>query len=234
APSDKNAIPPNGDKREYFSQAPYYWPDPQRKDGKPYIHKDGKANPEISKPKKDNIYMAQFCKDVYALGLAYYHTREEKYAANAAGILRLWFLDETRSMYPRFEYGQIVVGKDKGRAMVFADTYGLIHVIDAVRLIEGSESWRQTDTNAVKKWFSRLLDWMLNSEIGKQGKAQLNNIGTYYDMQVIAYALFTGQNDIARNVIDESVKKRIDKQITQEGEQVYELKRASAWGYSVR
>src|SRR5690606_27473389 len=108
-----------------------------------------------------------------------------------------------------------------------------IHVIDAVRLIEGSESWRQTDTNAVKKWFSRLLDWMLNSEIGKQGKAQLNNIGTYYDMQVIAYALFTGQNDIARNVIDESMKKRIDKQITQEGEQVYELKQASAWGYSV-
>jgi hypothetical protein len=44
---DKDVTPPSGDKRDYMSQAPYWWPDPAKPDGRPYIRRDGERNPEI-------------------------------------------------------------------------------------------------------------------------------------------------------------------------------------------
>ena len=42
----KTKVPPSGDKHDYMSIAPYFWPDPATKDGLPYVRKDGKVNPE--------------------------------------------------------------------------------------------------------------------------------------------------------------------------------------------
>ncbi|MEI9974387.1 MAG: alginate lyase family protein [Ignavibacteriota bacterium] len=33
----KSRVPPSGDKHDYLSQAPYWWPDPAKPDGLPYI-----------------------------------------------------------------------------------------------------------------------------------------------------------------------------------------------------
>src|SRR6266478_1132882 len=46
---NKDVVPPSGDKHDYMSQAPYFWPDPKTKDGLPYIRRDGERNPEINK-----------------------------------------------------------------------------------------------------------------------------------------------------------------------------------------
>jgi hypothetical protein len=43
----KTKLAPSNDKHDYVSQAPYWWPDSSKKDGKPYIRKDGRRNPEI-------------------------------------------------------------------------------------------------------------------------------------------------------------------------------------------
>jgi hypothetical protein len=45
----KNATPPSGDKHDYMSQAPYFWPNPKTADHLPYIRSDGERNPEINK-----------------------------------------------------------------------------------------------------------------------------------------------------------------------------------------
>ena len=44
---DKRELPPSGDIHDFLSLAPYRWPDPTKKDGLPYIGRDGKTNPEI-------------------------------------------------------------------------------------------------------------------------------------------------------------------------------------------
>src|SRR5262249_41762519 len=41
---DKPDAPPSGDKHDYTSFAPYFWPDPSKPDCKPYIRKDGHRN----------------------------------------------------------------------------------------------------------------------------------------------------------------------------------------------
>ena len=43
---DKKQVPPSGDKHDYMSTGPYWWPDPTKPDGLPYIKKDGQRNPE--------------------------------------------------------------------------------------------------------------------------------------------------------------------------------------------
>ncbi len=43
---DKPILPPSGDKHDYMSMGPYWWPNPDTDDGLPYIRKDGLVNPE--------------------------------------------------------------------------------------------------------------------------------------------------------------------------------------------
>ena len=53
---NKRELPPSGDIHDFLSLAPYRWPDPTKKDGLPYIGRDGKTNPEIySIPDKRNM-----------------------------------------------------------------------------------------------------------------------------------------------------------------------------------
>ncbi|MCU0469106.1 MAG: alginate lyase family protein, partial [Arcicella sp.] len=42
----KKQVPPSGDKHDYMSMGPYWWPDPTKPNGLPYIRKDGQVNPE--------------------------------------------------------------------------------------------------------------------------------------------------------------------------------------------
>ena len=46
---DKPFLPPSGNKHDYISQGPYWWPDPEKADGLPYIRRDGEVNPEVRK-----------------------------------------------------------------------------------------------------------------------------------------------------------------------------------------
>jgi hypothetical protein len=41
----KSPTPLSGDKHDYMSQAPYWWPDPSKPNGLPYIRRDGERNP---------------------------------------------------------------------------------------------------------------------------------------------------------------------------------------------
>src|SRR5690606_16410763 len=43
--TDKKDVPPGAKKNDFVSLAPYYWPDPKKEDGLPFISIDGKMNP---------------------------------------------------------------------------------------------------------------------------------------------------------------------------------------------
>jgi len=52
-------------------------------------------------------------------------------------------------------------------------------------------------------------------------------------VQVAAYALYVGQNELAKKVLSEFPTKRIAKQIEPDGRQLRELQRSQAWNYSL-
>jgi hypothetical protein len=76
---EKEQIPPSGNKHDYMSLSKYWWPDPDKSDGLPYIRKDGEVNPETNKiPDHENLNKVILA--VSTLGQAYYFNGEEKYA----------------------------------------------------------------------------------------------------------------------------------------------------------
>ena len=80
---NKPATPPSGDKHDYLSQAPYFWPDPKSPDGLPYIRRDGERNPEINRI-TDHRSLDQLESSLETLALAYYFKGDETYAESTA------------------------------------------------------------------------------------------------------------------------------------------------------
>ena len=104
---EKQNNPPSGNKHDYMSLAPYFWPNPDTKDGLPYIRKDGQVNPEVSNY-KDKEYMPKLCSVLETLGLAYYFTNDERYAKHASKLISVWFIDTATKMNPNLNFGQAV------------------------------------------------------------------------------------------------------------------------------
>src|ERR1700744_3821122 len=88
---NKAKLAPSGNPHDYVSQAPYWWADPSKPDGKPYIRKDGERNPEIYQI-HDDSQMGEMSQAVKKLGLVYYFTGNEKYAQKAAELMNIWFV----------------------------------------------------------------------------------------------------------------------------------------------
>ena len=94
---DKTHVPASSNKHDYMSMGPYWWPDPQSKDGLPYIRRDGHFNPERDSDAFDVSDLGDMSQDVQALSLAYYFTGEKRYALKAGELLRVWFLIQPRA-----------------------------------------------------------------------------------------------------------------------------------------
>ena len=228
----KEKTPASGDKHDYMSQARYFWPDPAKPDGLPYINRDGISNPELNK--LDRNRLGTTANRITTLALAWYFSEEEKYARKATELIRVWFLDKATRMNPNLEYAQMIPGhnNDKGRCYGLIDTYSFIEMLDAVALLEQSKAFTAKDSKQLKKWFAELTDWMLTSPQGKEEAAGANNHSVAYDAQIIAFALYTGNKKLAQEVVDTFAEKRIFPQIAPDGRQPYELQRTLAFHYS--
>jgi hypothetical protein len=228
----KGITPPSNDKHDYMSQAPYFWPDPKKPDGLPYIRRDGERNPEINKI-TDHQSMDKMISAVDTLSLAYYFDGDEAYASRAAELLRAFFLDPATKMNPNLRYAQGIPGINTGRGIGLIETVGLTKVVDSIGLLAASKSWTDADQHGLQDWFAKFLQWMLESKNGRDEAAAKNNHGTHYDLQVTSFALFLAKNDLAANVLRAAREKRIAKQIEPDGRQPLELERTKAWSYSV-
>jgi Alginate lyase len=228
----KELTPPSGDQHDYVSIAPYWWPNPNTSTGLPYVRRDGEVNPERDQT-SDRKRLDGTVQAVKTLSIGYFLTGREEYAAQATKLLRVWFLEPATKMNPNLTYAQAIPGRTNGRGSGIIETHNLPELIDAVAMLNGSKNWDQSQQEALQDWFNAYLLWLLESPEGRtEAKAQ-NNHGSWYDVQVASYALFSGKNELAKKVLSEFPTKRISQQIEQDGRQPNELKRTRAWSYSL-
>ncbi len=230
---DKTLTASSGDKHDYMSLGPYWWPDPDKADGLPYIRRDGEVNPESRTRDTDRPAFGDMTDAVEVLAPAWYFTGRKDYAVHAAMLLRTWFLDPATRMNPNLQFGQAIPGRVEGRDIGIIDTARLTRIIDAIGFLESSDAWTARDREQMRDWCAEYLKWLRTSSHGRGEDKQHNNHGTWYDAQVASLALYTGDNDLARGVLEAVKKRRIDTQIRPDGSQPYELARTKSFGYSV-
>ena len=228
----KSMIPPSGNKHDYMSFAPYYWPDSTKPGGIPYVNRDGLMNPQ-SRIDHDGLRLQRTIDAVQILALAHYFSGDKKYADGAVKRLRVFFIDTATRMNPNLQFAQAIPGVTQGRGIGIIDTRHMPQLVDAIRLLQPYPGWTKRDATAFRSWCSQYLTWLETSKNGRDEKSQKNNHGTWYDMQVAALALFLGQTDLARTVIGTSTKQRIDSQISADGSQPLELARTRPLHYSL-
>lgn len=227
---NKTLLPASGDKHDYYSFGPYWWPNPETKDGLPYIRKDGEYNMDTKTEATDKQRMITFAKDVKNLGLAYYFTDKKEYADKAKEQLIAWFVNPETRMNPNLKYAQAIPGIVDGRGIGLIDSRLLIGVMDSVELVKPELA--DDEYNAIVKWYKDFTDWMLTSDNGFEEDNWHNNHGTWFDAQVVAFSIFTDQPEQAKQRLRITQMRRIGNQFNIEGKQHSELERTKPWHYS--
>ncbi|STT07484.1 Alginate lyase [Klebsiella michiganensis] len=105
---DKTLVAASGNKHDYYSFPPYWWPNPDTKDGLPYIRKDGQTNPDANSDATDKNRLVKMSNDVSTLALAWYFSHDDRYAQKAAEQLKTWFLDPKTRMTPNLQHAQAI------------------------------------------------------------------------------------------------------------------------------
>jgi hypothetical protein len=228
---NKPILPSSGDKHDYMSVGPYWWPDPDKPDGLPYIRRDGESNPEVEKT--DRPLLAKLISTVKTLGFAYGFTHREDYATHAELLLCTWFLNAETKMNPNLMFGQAIPGRCEGRGIGLIETAAFAReMLPGVSFLCDSENWSDEEMQGLQAWFHAFLEWMLKHPYGVGEARHGNNHSSAYDVQVVTFALFVGQSDLARTILEGVGERRIADQIEPDGQQPRELARTMALGYA--
>ncbi len=226
---DEGALPPSGDPHDYYSYSPYWWPNPENPDG-PYIWRDGEVNPD--RITSDVSRIEAMVHRVTSLVPAWYFTGDQRYAESAVEQLRAWFIDSATKMNPNVQFGQKRRGHNYNSPSGVLEAWRMRWVIDCAILLESFPGWTEEDANALRSWFSQFATWMVESPTGIEESMQPNNHGSWYNAQLILYALY-GQNfDLARKQLD-GMPARIFSQVFIDGRQPQELIRTRSLNYSI-
>lgn len=229
---DKKRTPPSGDKHDYLSMGPYWWPDTTKADGLPYIRRDGEVNPETRGEFVDTDSKNKLFANVETLGWAYYFSGEKKYAEKAVQLLETWFVNKETRMNPNLNFAQGIPGICDGRGIGIIDWAGINKIISPIQILDAGGFFTENTKIELKNWFEEYLKWLLTSEYGRFEDDYFNNHGTWYDVQVVGIEMLLGKTDLAKERLEQTKTKRIASQIEPDGAQPHELARTKSLGYS--
>jgi hypothetical protein len=234
---DKTQVPPSGDKHDYLSQAPYFWPtEPATASnplGCPYVDKDGDVNP-AAEDITDHNERGEMFNAVYDLTLAWYYTGNAAYAQRAELDLATWFINPATAMNPNLDYTQGIPCQVDGRGIGIIDfSQQFTDILDATAILDtGAPGWSGADHTSMQSWYSQFLTWLETSPNAADEAASTNNHGSFFDQQEAALALATGQPGLARQIVTTAETKRLDVQLAADGTEPLEISRTRSWHYS--
>ena len=220
-----------GGRNDFYSNGDYWWPDPAKPDGLPYIRRDGQTNPENFAQHRHALNT--FRDQVAALAAAYRLTREEKYAAQAVRLLDVFLLDPATRMNPHLKFAQAIPGRNPGRGIGIIDTLHLIEIPKSIAALRGSRALTADREAGLRRWFGDYQDWMLSSPNGQEEANEKNNHAVAFWLQVAVFADFTGDAAALAECRARFTQKFIGTQMAMDGGFPLELARTKPYAYSL-
>jgi hypothetical protein len=220
-----------GGPHDFYSNGDYWWPDPNRPDGLPYIQRDGQSNPQNFSAHR--MALRRMRNAVAALAAAYALDGQEKYAEKAVALLRVFFLDDATRMNPSLLYAQAIPGRVSGRGIGIIDTLHLAEVPPAILALSPSRALTPEILARLKEWFGAYARWMTTHKYGRDEMNARNNHSVACMVQLAAFATLTGdrsQLDVCRQRYREVF---VPQQMAADGSFPQELRRTKPYGYSI-
>ena len=221
----------DGAAGDYYSNGDYWWPDPTKTNGLPYIQRDGETNPNNFNAHR--MAMRELSDAVATLGAAYKISGDERYAQKSAQLLRVFFLDAATCMNPNLQHAQAVPGRDNGRGLGIIDGLHMIEVPPAVSAMVNSPAFTPELMAGLKKWFANLADWMVTSKNGKDEAKAKNNHAVAFWLQVAVFSKFTGDEAKLAECRRQFKEVFVPNQMAMDGSFPLELKRTKPYAYSI-
>lgn len=220
-----------GGPNDFYSNGDYWWPDPEKPNGLPYIRRDGETNPRNFSGHR--MAIRDLRDAVAALAAAYQITRDERHATKAAEILGRFFLDPATRMNPHLQYAQAIPGVSPGRGIGIIDTLHLIEIPMAIDAMKDSPAFPNETRAGLKNWFAEYLDWMLTSKNGKEEAETKNNHAVAFWLQASVFARFTGNEKCLAECRRRFKEVFIPEQMAADGSFPAELVRTKPYAYSI-
>lgn len=225
---DKNCPGVPGD---YSSNGDYWWPDPDKPDGLPYIQRDGESNPDAFFHHRR--ILREFRTAVSHLTAGYLISSNKLWATQAVNRMVRFFLDPDTKMNPHLLYAQAIPGITTGRGIGIIDTLHLIEVPPAVELLQKSGFLPGDIADALRLWFARYLEWMTTHPQGVDEMNTTNNHAVCWTLQAAVFARFVGSHeilDLCRRLFCDVL---LPGQMADDGGFPRELERTKPYGYSL-
>ena len=221
----------SGDKHNYESLSPYWWPDPKNPKG-PYIARDGEFNPEFKQ--YDAPRLTTLKSNLITCSQAFFLTGEPRYYDFFCLQLDVWFINSDTRMTPNFEYCQFIPGRNngKGNPQGMADTYNFNDMLESIRLVNAVKSIGKGRMKALQSWFRDFAYWMQTSEYGLKTQSFKNGQLLTFDTTLYNMFIFTGQKSARKAIFKAFPAKRIMTQIEDDGKIPEALKRTKALSYT--
>lgn len=227
----KKQTPPSGNKHDYYSVPPYYWPVPGNPSA-PYTDAghDGHNVPDFS-DFTDLTNLKALEQDTSTLALAFALTGDKRYADKATAMINTWFLDPATNMNPNLNYAQVIRNDPSRLPVGIIDTNNMPEVLDAIVLLHDGGVISETAYMSLTTWFQEYLKWLTTSQQAGREAAFGNNRTTWYWAQVAAVAAFVGDKQTAQTAAAHG-KDVIDEQIDSDGKLPAEISRTKSWDYT--
>ncbi|KAK7679627.1 hypothetical protein QCA50_017339 [Cerrena zonata] len=243
----KNYTPPTGNKHDYASLAPYWWPDCSKVGNTtaltdeqiwttcPYISRDGEFNPDVRVLVNDIGSFGTLSDAVFYSGLAWALTGNSTYAAAANNWIRIWFVDPDTIMNPNLDYAQMQRGPggQVGTHTGVLDLKSMVKILSGVLILRNGKAaeWTSEVDDGFVSWAKAYIPWLQTNKLAIEERDSTNNHGSFYFNQLAALQILVGDNDGAKQTLDNFFTGIYQGQISANGDQPLESARTRPYHY---
>jgi hypothetical protein len=243
---NKSIVPPSGDKHDYLSWSPYYWPNcsgvgnttqltPQQIwTTCPYVNQDGMINPDRALI-SDQAGFSYLADSVFYNSIAWTLTGMSNYSASAANAVKVWFIDPDTAMNPNLNYAQMIRGPggQNGTHLGVLDLKTMTKLANGLLILRNGNNsdWTTELDNQMVAWTKEYIKWLQTNPLALQEGAATNNHGTYYYNQLSALQILVGDTSGALNSTNTYFSHPYLNQIDANGQQPLEANRTHPYHY---
>ncbi|KAJ7641334.1 chondroitin AC/alginate lyase [Roridomyces roridus] len=240
--TNKTILAPSGNKNDYMSWAPYYWPDCSKVGNTteltpeevwktcPYVNRDGQFNPDRLTINDIGAFFNVSDSVLYnALAFSFQNESSSIYSQRIANFMDVWFINPDTRMNPNLNYAQMARGPNGqvGQHTGVLDLKGMAKVASGILILRKRNCTDWTDELDSGEY----ITWLETNKIGTDECASGNNHGSFCFNQLTSLKLLV--NDVPGAVANG--RKFFDgiyqAQINKTGDQPMEASRTHPYHY---